>query len=218
VGHSEGGLNGPLFLAADDQTRGGVLSGSGAMITIALLGKTKPSPSVSQAVRALLELTQPDAAAELNLFHPTLNLAQTIIDPSDPVHYARYLVRQPRPGFSPKSVYLSEGVFPDGTGDNFAPPQGIEVHAVALGVPLEAPGIHAISEAAWGGLPDVTVPAPGLSGDLASGRASGVLAQFVPPPGTDGHFVAYNVPAAHEQIGAFCQNLAADPVGRVPAP
>jgi hypothetical protein len=218
VGHSEGGMNGPLFLAADDQARGGVLSGSGAMITIALLGKTKPSPSVAQAVRVFLGLVHPDEAAELNLFHPTLNLAQTIIDPSDPIHYARNLVEEPRPGFAPKSVYLSEGVFPDGTGDNFAPPQGIEVHAVALGLPLEAPGIHAIPEAAWGGLLDADVPTAGLSGDLANGRASGVLAQFEPPPGTDGHFVAYNVPAAHEQIGAFCQNLAASPAGRVPAP
>ncbi|MGH7293757.1 MAG: hypothetical protein ACRELB_02435, partial [Polyangiaceae bacterium] len=42
IGHSEGGLDGPLFLAADAQTLGGVLSGSGAMITVALLEKTKP--------------------------------------------------------------------------------------------------------------------------------------------------------------------------------
>ena len=40
IGHSQGGLNGPLFFAADDQARGGVLSGSGAMITVALLEKT----------------------------------------------------------------------------------------------------------------------------------------------------------------------------------
>jgi hypothetical protein len=218
VGHSEGGLNGPLFLAADDQARGGVLSGSGAVITVALLGKTKPAPSVSQAVRALLELVQPDTEAELNLFHPALNLAQTIVDPADPIHYARFLVRDPRSGFPPKSVYLSEGVYPDGTGDNFAPPQGIEAHAVALGLPRQSPGVHDVPEAAWGGLGDVTVPPEGLAGDLAGGRASGVLAQFVPAPGHDGHFVAYFVPAAHAQIGAFCQNLAVDPVGRVPAP
>ena len=28
-GHSQGGVNGPLFLAADDPARGGVLSGTG---------------------------------------------------------------------------------------------------------------------------------------------------------------------------------------------
>ncbi len=40
-GHSQGGLNGPMFLAVDDAARGGVLSGSGSMITIALLGKDR---------------------------------------------------------------------------------------------------------------------------------------------------------------------------------
>jgi hypothetical protein len=218
VGHSEGGLNGPLFLAADDQTRGGVLSGSGAMITVALLGKTLPSPSVAQAVHALLGLVLPDTEAELNTFHPALNLAQTIVDPTDPIHYARHLVREPRPGFGPKSVYLSEGVYPDGTGDNFAPPQGIEAHAVAIGLPRQAPGVHTVPEAEWGHLADVTIPQGGLAGNLANGRASGVLGQFVPAPGHDGHFVAYYVPAAHEQIGAFCENLAADAAGRIPAP
>jgi len=48
LGHSEGGLNGPLFLAGDDQALGGVLSGSGAMITVALLEKTSPMPSVAR--------------------------------------------------------------------------------------------------------------------------------------------------------------------------
>jgi hypothetical protein len=187
------------------------------MITVALLGKTQPSPSVAQAVHALLGLVLPDTEAELNTFHPALNLAQTIIDPTDPIHYARYLVRQPRAGYGPKSVYLSEGVYPDGTGDNYAPPQGIEAHAVAIGLPRQAPGVHPVPEAAWGGLSDVTVPQDGLAGNLAAGRASGVLGQFLPAPGHDGHFVAYYVPAAHEQIGAFCENLAADPAGRVPA-
>ena len=62
------------------------------------------------------------------------------------------------------------------------------------------------------------VDAQTVAGNLQNGRASGVLAQFVPAPGHDGHFVAYFVPAAHAQIGAFCENLAADPGGRVPAP
>jgi hypothetical protein len=64
---------------------------------------------------------------------------------------------------------------------------------------------------------DVTVPAAGLSGNLAGGKASGVLGQFAPAPNDDGHFVAFDVPAAHAQVGQFCQNLAANPVGLVPA-
>jgi hypothetical protein len=55
-----------------------------------------------------------------------------------------------------------------------------------------------------------------LQGNLAGGQASGVLGQFVPAPNDDGHFVAFDVPAAHAQVGTFCESLAADPKGRVP--
>jgi hypothetical protein len=216
VGHSEGGLNGPLFLAGDRQALGGVLSGSGAMITVALLEKTSPMPSVAQTVKTILELTTPTEAAELNLFHPVLNMAQAIVDATDPVNYARYIFQSPRPGFAPKSILQTEGVNPDGTGDTYAPPLGIEIHSVALGLPRETPGVHTIVQAAWGGLGDVTVPPGGLQGNLAGGKASGVLGQFVPAPNDDGHFVAFDVPAAHAQVGQFCQNLAADPKGLVP--
>jgi hypothetical protein len=217
IGHSQGGINGPMFLAADPQARGGVLSGSGAMITVALLEKTQPQPSVASAVKVLLGLVTPDQAAELNLFHPVLNLAQTVIDTTDPVHYEGYVTTAPRSGFAPKSVLQTEGVNPDGTGDSYAPPHGIEIASVALGLPRELPGVHTIAEAAWNpALADVTVPAGGLAGNLAGGLASGVLGQFVPAPCDDGHFVAFDVPAAHAQVGQFCQNLAANPIGNVP--
>ncbi|MFO0675441.1 MAG: hypothetical protein U0169_02830 [Polyangiaceae bacterium] len=67
-GHSQGGLNGALFLAADARARGGVLSGSGSMITTALLAKTKPEPSVASALRLLLQLTSKGDAAGLDTF------------------------------------------------------------------------------------------------------------------------------------------------------
>lgn len=216
-GHSQGGLNGPLFLAADDKARGGVLSGSGSMLTITLLEKTLPVPSVASAVKALLGLTTPDAAAELNPFHPVMNLTQTLLDATDPIHYVGSIFQHPRSGFAPKSIYQTEGIGPDGTGDSFAPPHGIELESVALGLPRELPGERPVTEASWGGIGDVSVPPAGLSGNLGGGRASGVLAQFPPAPGSDGHFVVFDVPAAHAQAASFCRNLADDPRGRVPA-
>jgi hypothetical protein len=214
-GHSQGGLNGPLFLAADKQARGGVLSGSGSMITVALLEKTQPQPSVAAAVKTLLGLTQPDDAAELNLFHPVMNIAQAIIDATDPIHYAPFHSRRPRAGFIPKSVYMTEGIAPDGTGDSYAPPHGIELQAVAAGLPRELPGVRPVAEDSYGGIADVSIPTNGLSGDLASGQATGVLAQFVPPPGVDGHFVVFQVPQARLQAAQFIRSLSDDPKGKV---
>ena len=215
VGHSQGGVNGPLFLAADDSTRGGVLSGTGAMITVALLEKTQPQPSVAQAVRTLLGLDNSAYDDELNLFHPIINLAQTIVDTTDPLHYMRYIIQEPRNGVH-KSIYQTEGVNPDGTGDSYAPPHGIEIASVALGLPRELPGEIVIPQDAWGGITDITVPSQGLQGNLANGLASGVLGQFPPAPNDDGHFIVFDVPACQKQAAQFIANLAADPKGLVP--
>jgi predicted esterase len=217
-GHSQGSLNGPLYLAADPSARGGVLSGAGSMIAIALLEKTKPQPSVAQAVKTLLQLISPDEQAELSIFHPVMSFAQALVDAVDPVNYDGYVVQHPRAGLGPKSIYETEGINPDGTGDSYAPPHGIEIGAVALGLPRQAPGVRAVVEMAFAGLGDVTVPATGLAGNLAGGKASGVLAQWQPPATSDGHFVVFDVPQARAQAAGFCKNLADDPIGKVPAP
>ena len=216
MGHSQGGLNGPLYLAADSSALGGVLSGASSSVPITLLDKTSPAPSVAGLWLFALGLTQPADVAELTLFHPIMSFAQTCMDPIDPLVYMRYVVQHPRAGHAPKSIYQTEGVFPDGGGDTYAPPHGIEVGSVAIGLPREAPGIHTVVEEPWGGLGDVTIGSGGLAGNLADGGASGVLAQFVPAPNDDGHFVFFDVPACRLQAAQFAANLAASPQGKIP--
>lgn len=215
-GHSQGGLNGPLFLAGSNQARGGVLSGAGSVISIALLEKTKPV-DVAAAMRLLVGLANPDDAKELDVFHPAMTLLQSIVDSADPLHYAPYIVRAPRGGAAPKSIFQTEGVTTTGTGDSYAPPHGIEALSVSIGLPRMAPGVKPIVEDGWARVSDVTVPPDGLSGNLAGGRASGVLAQFVPQAGKDGHFVVFNDPKARLQAAEFLKNLAGDAKGRIPA-
>ena len=217
-GHSQGGLNGPLYLACDDSARGGVLSGSGSIISITLLEKSKPLPSVANLVKSLFLGLKPAQYEELNSLHPEISLAQSIVDALDPIHYVGRLALSPRPGFAPKSIYQTEGVNPDFSGDSYTPPHAIEVQAVATGLPLQMPVIHPITEMAYGTFTDVTIPPAGLSGNLAGGKASGVLAQWLASKATDGHFVVFDIPAAQKQAASFCKNLADDPIGRVPAP
>jgi len=216
MGHSQGSLNGPLYFAADPSSLGGVLSGASSDVSITLLDKTSPTPSVATLWLVGLGLDTPDAAAELNLFHPTLSFAQTAMDRIDPLVYMRYLVQAPRAGHAPKSIYQTEGVNPDGTGDTYAPPHGIEVGSVAIGLPVQAPAVHAVAEEPWGGLGPVSVGAGGLSGNLAGGGASGLLAQFVPAAGVDGHYVFFFVPQCRLQAAQFVKNLAANPKGEIP--
>lgn len=217
-GHSQGGLNGPLYFAADDSARGGVLSGSSAVMSITLLEKTKPAPSVAGLVTTVFLGLHEEEVDEVSEFHPAISLAQTIVDVVDPIHYARRVVLEPREGFAPKSVYMTEGINPDGTGDNYAPPHGIEMHALAMGLPPQSPGQRPIEELRWGGVGPVSPPAAGLAGNLAGGRASGVLAQWPVPEGDDGHFVVFDVPEATAQAHGFLRNLADEPAGRVPQP
>ncbi|AUX41025.1 uncharacterized protein SOCE26_024290 [Sorangium cellulosum] len=217
-GHSQGGLNGPLYLAADDSARGGVLSGASAVMSITLIEKTNPPPSVAGLVSSVFLGLRGEEVAEVNEFHPAISLAQSIVDVVDPIHYAARLVVAPRDGFAPKSIYMTEGINPDGSGDTYAPPRGIEMHALAMGLPLQSPAQRLIREYGWGGPPPVEVPAGGLAGNLAGGRASGVLAQWPVAEGSDGHFVVFDVPGATAQAHGFLQNLAEAPVGRVPAP
>lgn len=216
-GHSQGGLNGPLFLAGSDLARGAVLSGAGSDLALNLLEKTKPV-DVAAAFRLLVGLSDPESATELNLLHPVMTLVQSIVDSADPLQYGGAIARAPRAGFAPKSIYQTEGVGPDGVGDSYAPPHGIEALSVAIGLPRQLAGVRPVVEAGWAGIADVSIPADGLSGNLGDGRASGVLAQFVPKAGRDGHFVVFNDPMAKGQAAAFLANLAADARGRVPAP
>lgn len=217
MGHSQGGLNGPMFLAIDDQARGGVLSGSGSMISISILEKTKPV-DVAGLVKTLMGLVTPDEQTEVNPFHPGISLVQTIVDPTDPIHYVPHIAQQPRSGSAAKSVLMTEGVESDGTGDNYTPPHSIEVESVALGLPPQKPVIHPVAEDQWGDLSPVAIPAGGLSGNLAGGAASGVLAQWHASKASDGHFVVFDIPAAMQQASGFVRNLVDDPKGRVPPP
>jgi hypothetical protein len=216
-GHSQGGLNIPLFTAIDPSARGGVFSGSGAVIAIALLDKTSPPPSVAQAVKLLLGLSS-DTTDELDVFHPAISFIQSVIDVEDPVNYGILQASEPRAGFAPKSIYMTEGINPNGTGDTYAPPPGIEAHALCIGLPLQIPFQHAITQLQWGGVQPVSVPTGGLTGDIGNGNASGILAQWAVPPNDDGHFVVFDVPAAQEQAASFNANLAANPKGNVPPP
>ena len=88
-----------------------------------------------------------------------------------------------------------------------------------MSLPRILPGTRPIVEGQWAGLADLTIPASGVQGNIAGGRATGGLAQFTPKSGSDGHFVVFNVPEARAQAATFCKDLAADPLGRLsPAP
>lgn len=202
-GHSQGGLTMPLALAADDQIKGAVLSGSSSMMIVTLLEKTEPAPSIPDLVAFTLLGLNESEAQELDLHHPVLTLVQSFIDVSDPIHYARYMFLEPR--FAPKSIYLSEGINPDGTGDHYSPPRGTEAEAIAMGLPLLMPAQRPPLELLWGGPAPIELGA-GISGNLANGQATGALVQWAPFDG-EGHFVIFDIDPARDQAARFIRSV-----------
>ncbi len=208
-GHSQGGLNGPLFLAADDQALGGVLSGSGAVMSITLTQKTKPEPSVAYIVKKVMLNLTTEEFSEVDMFHPALSFAQMLVDVTDPIHYARNIIKEPRAMMKPKSIYMTVGIDSTGEGDSYSPPLGIEMHAVAMGLPLITNGIqYEFQEVSWPGGPGfLSIPSTGTQNNLANMQATGGLAQWAPASDSDGHFVVFDIDGARNQAALFIESL-----------
>lgn len=196
-GHSQGGLNGPLWLAAGQGPSVGVLSGAGGWLSLSLVLKTQPV-NIPGIVAGLLAVPQ----SELTPLHPAITLAQTIADPADPAHYARYIVREPRMGGAPRHVFMTQGFI-----DHYTPPPAIAALATAIGLPLIEPVIHPDVAAPLSDWPRVRAP---FSRNLAMGASTGGWSQYNAPGRTDGHFVIFNVPEATTRSARFLSTFVAD--------
>ncbi len=192
-GHSQGGLTGPLFLAFEPEVKGAVLSGAGANLVLALLGKTEPK-NIPMLVAALLN-------EPVDEFHPFLGLLQTFLESSDPGNYARRFFREPPPGQAPKSIFHSLGIV-----DHYTPIPTIKAFTLAMGTQPVGLMAEPIPDLPLTGLTWGTVP---LASNVAGGAATGVLCEYRVPTNAsgdeiyDGHFVVSDDPDAIRQSNAF---------------
>lgn len=196
-GHSQGGLNGPLWLATPAGPEAGVLSGAGGWLSLSLVMKTEPV-NIPGIVAGLLSIPR----AELTPLHPAVTLAQTIADPSDTVNYARHIVSEPRMGGAPKHVFMTQGFI-----DHYTPPPAIAALAVSIGLPLVAPVIHPETIGPLSDWPRVNAP---VTRNLAMGAATGGWSQYNAVGTSDGHFVVFDDPAAQLRAARFLATFASN--------
>lgn len=196
MGHSQGGLNGALFLAIEPQVLGGVLSGAGSNIAISLEQKTRPF-NVNQLVRIALGLT---ADETLDRWHPTLSLLQTFIEPGDSSNFASFWFHDPPEGYSPKSVLMTVGLR-----DEYTPPDTTYALAVSGRVPLIEPIYQPVSALEYLGISNAGLPP--ITGNVAEGSATSGLVQYE----REGHFIIFDLPSAKERYGRFLEQLAQRP-------
>ena len=194
MGHSQGGLNGPLFLAVESQVRGGMLSGAGTNFAISIEQKQLPM-NISRQVAAVLRLKPEDP---LDRWHPVLMLLQTFIEAGDGANYARFWFHEPPPGYRPKSIFMTIGL-----ADPYTPPETNFALATAGRVPIIDP-IYAPIEGLE--LLEIEPTFPPYSGNVADGRASAGLAQYE----NGDHFIIFTDPSARQRYGRFMLSLAQD--------
>ncbi len=207
-GHSQGGQTGPGFVAFEPSVDGAVLSGTGGVFYLNILHKTEPLDFPS-LVTTLVRDDPVDAD------NPTLALAQMMIERSDPVNYAQFMVRKPQLApdgtttLAPRNIFQTEGFT-----DHYSPNIGIEAFATAIGGDLvDLPDAAPVEGLTLRGRSTLSTPAtqnyPGVTA---------VLAQYKMATGSDGHFVAQDIDAARKQTAQFLGTLAATGQATVVSP
>jgi len=180
-GHSQGGTTGPVALPFEPAIKGAVLSGAGAGLTLALLGKTSPVDSPS-ALKLVLQ--DPDVGQN----HPVLSLIQGYFEEVDTMNYAEYLGARAVDGVTtPSHIFHTYGL-----GDTFTPPSGMRALAIGMRASYLNPQLEDLETQsvrfADGPISANQVPA----GDsiTVAGR------QYTSDGEYDGHFVAFREDSA----------------------
>jgi predicted esterase len=207
-GHSQGGSTGPAFVALEPAVRGAVLSGTAGLLSLSLLYKTKPL-DVPMLLQTFL---RDDPIDEDN---PSLALCQMWFERADGINYAPMMVR--RPGRAPDGAPLApRNIFQtEGFTDTYTPNKAIEAMAVAIGGDLvqlpEQKDVEGLT--ALRGRSVLSAP---ISKNV--GGVTAVLAQYKSAPGSDGHYVVFDIPAAQRQAAEFLGTLARTGTATVVAP
>ena len=176
-----------------DGVAGTVMSGQGASLIDALLGKKRPFDVAAVIPLALQDPNVGDT-------HPVLSILQAAIDPADPLHHAAALARRPPAEGGAKHVFQPIGqndtYSPDTTQVNFA-------RAAGLGLAAHAPGVT--TPTAIGQLTPTAVPA---SGNVTDGArpVTACVRQYA-PAGYDGHFVSFRDPTAQNDTARFLADV-----------
>jgi pimeloyl-ACP methyl ester carboxylesterase len=214
-GHSHGGLTGPLFVGVEPEVRGAVLSGSGGLLGLAFLLKTKPT-DIKGTVEWLLGI---EGMNELDIFHPVITLVQTFAERADPLNYAARFVGDPPGGAWPRAILLTEGL-----GDSYTPNANTEALAVAAGLSPVTPVLHEVEGLSYLGREALVPPVSNNLTGPGGVAATGVLAQYAPArdaatnPDHDGHFTVFWNSTARAQYGGFLGSLARTGTATFPAP
>lgn len=131
MGHSQGGIVGPLLAAVEPGFRACMFSGAGAGLSLTAVMR-KDIINFPALISAKLGLEED----ELSEFHPAVSLIQMLVDATDTLAYGRKVFQRP-PGKRPPHVLMTEGLLDEAT-----PAATGEALAASMGLAILKPAAH----------------------------------------------------------------------------
>ncbi len=176
MGHSQGGIVGPLLASVEPNFRAFVLSGAGAGLSLTAVSR-KDIVNFPNLIKARLGLLD----GEISEFHPAISLIQMLVDVTDTLAYARHVFER-APDKRPPHLLMTEGLLDEAT-----PSATAEALAAAMGLHLLKPAAH-LNEAME--VLDTLILQPPVNNNLVFGKhqVTGVLSQY--PKGD--HYVIFD--------------------------
>lgn len=204
-GHSQGSNVGIPGVAMSPDAKAAIFSGAGSFLTQGIL--TKKSPVDAKAGLSLL-LGDPSLGGG----HPVMILWQTFFDAIDPVNYDKLIVAKPPVGVPSKHVFMTWN-----KDDTFSPKSTLTITAQVMGLQQACTTCDA-NDASY--IEPITPKdARPVTNDKAGGdgqQRTAAVFQYVTTGTSDGHFVAFQNPAAVADWKAFLTSLATTGTPNVP--
>lgn len=192
MGHSQGAQVGALFLPVEPDIAAGVFSEGGGGAAISLLERKDNDIDIAAVVAGALGLF--GNSEPLTDYHPAVGVViQPLLDPADPLAYARHTILEPLGGTS-HSLFMTEGLQ-----DAATPPRTIESLASATGLPIAIPVASPVETIELQGIRDVALP---LSGNLPAWQGSRPTGALVQYPGRN-HYLTSRDAGARYQVFEF---------------
>ena len=217
MGHSMGATIAPLALAAEPRYRAAVSERRGGELDREHHLQRAPPPRPSSH-RGSCSST-PSFSRTLTLGDPALTLFQWAIEPADPLVYTSRIVREPRPGESPRHVLMEQGIV-----DHYILPPIANATSLSLGLDLAGVELDAKTPEIAGLEPlgsvlsfagGTVLPLP-VSGNIrprgGTPDAAAVTAVVVQHPGDgieDGHEIVFQTDPPKREYRCFLEMLRA---------
>jgi hypothetical protein len=193
LGHSQGGITGAPFVAAEPELTGSVFSGTGGTLTITILERKDPVDFKALA-EGLLGIS---GIESLEPFHPVLALVQMFVEPADTINYGRAWQREPLVGG------LHDSLLIEGMHDQYVPQECAEAQGAVASLPIGGTMQHEGPAFLADGLAVLPLPIND-NVSMIGGKRTSALLQF--GGATDDHFTMFDNPVANCQVMHFLKS------------